>query len=320
LQTNACSPLATNAIANNIWDNFSSRSYKELPAVGSITVHDPISGEPRQYVMPGGGRGYTRPASLISLWSTAPFLLNNTVGDLIPGEYAVGANGYSVNPDASVAARMKAFDDAIRKLLWPERRNGDSIIKDGFALEAGEGERLPGVVDRTLELSYLRVPIGYLPDGVQKLQGFGARIAPWLFGEGGVEIGPIPVGTPINLIANLDLLGEENATPAAKLQHLGRVVDLLKEVKGALKSLPPKQQYVQEYGAKPSAERAAYEEKLNSAAREAFLPLVPKLLAFNKCPDFVVNRGHYFGTRYLAGETPLSDEDKEALIEFLKTF
>ena len=33
LQTNACSPLATNAIADNIWDNFSSASYKQL-AVG----------------------------------------------------------------------------------------------------------------------------------------------------------------------------------------------------------------------------------------------------------------------------------------------
>ena len=32
------------------------------------------------YQMPAGGRGYTRVPSLISLWSTAPFLLNNTVG------------------------------------------------------------------------------------------------------------------------------------------------------------------------------------------------------------------------------------------------
>jgi hypothetical protein len=37
LQTNACSPLATNAIKDNIWDNFSSQSYKDLPSVGSIT-------------------------------------------------------------------------------------------------------------------------------------------------------------------------------------------------------------------------------------------------------------------------------------------
>ena len=47
LQTNACSPLARNALADNIWDNFSSQSYKDLPSVGSIKVKDPITGADR---------------------------------------------------------------------------------------------------------------------------------------------------------------------------------------------------------------------------------------------------------------------------------
>jgi hypothetical protein len=34
----------------------------------------------------------------------------------------------------------------------------------------------------------------------------------------------------------------------------------------------------------------------------------------------VVNRGHYFGTDMLPDEPGLSDEDKKALIEFVKTF
>jgi hypothetical protein len=46
--------------------------------------------------------------------------------------------------------------------------------------------------------------------------------------------------------------------------------------------------------------------------RRILRTLVPDLLSVNKCPDFVVDRGHYFGTQ-------LSDADKEALIEFLKT-
>ena len=46
----------------------------------------------------------------------------------------------------------------------------------------------------------------------------------------------------------------------------------------------------------------------------------PALLALNKCPDFEVNRGHYFGTGMVAGEPALTDNDKRALIEFLKTF
>jgi hypothetical protein len=59
LETNACASLATNALAGDIWDNFSSQSYKDLPSVGTIMVHHPISGEPRAYRMPAGGRGYT---------------------------------------------------------------------------------------------------------------------------------------------------------------------------------------------------------------------------------------------------------------------
>src|SRR5260370_11836139 len=84
LQTNACSPLATNAIGGNIWDNFSSQTYKDLPSVGTITVHNPLTGEPREYKMPAGGRGYTRPPSLISLSSPAPFLFNHSVGKFDP--------------------------------------------------------------------------------------------------------------------------------------------------------------------------------------------------------------------------------------------
>ncbi len=55
-------------------------------------------------------------------------------------------------------------------------------------------------------------------------------------------------------------------------------------------------------------------EKLSSEAAAAELrKLVPELLAANKCPDFVEDKGHYFGT-------DLADNDKRALIEYLKTF
>jgi hypothetical protein len=37
------------------------------------------------------------------------------------------------------------------------------------------------------------------------------------------------------------------------------------------------------------------------------------LLNVSKCPDLITDRGHYFGT-------DLPDEDKRALIEFVKTF
>src|SRR5258708_16279076 len=84
LQTNACSRLATNAIAGNIWDNFSSQSYKDLPSVGEITFYDPYSGEPQRYRMPAGGVGYTPGPSLLSVWSAAPLLPNNRVRPFHP--------------------------------------------------------------------------------------------------------------------------------------------------------------------------------------------------------------------------------------------
>jgi hypothetical protein len=270
LETNACSPLATNAIKDNIWDNFSSASFKSLPSVGSIQVHHPITGEPYEYQMPGGGRGFTRPASLISLWSTAPYLLNNTVGNF----YWSG----------SVEDRMKSFEDGITQMLWPEKRDGNGMFM------TRSGKELPGIVDRTPGMTYLSAAAGFLPDALQPLVGIGHRWLPWLFDEGGVEIGPIPEGTPINLIANINL------------DEPKKVLKVLFAVKKALKDLP--------------------EDATNEQARAVFAPVVEPLLSVNKCLDFVVNRGHYFGTDYLSeseGEPGLSDVDKLALIEFLKT-
>ena len=51
-----------------------------------------------------------------------------------------------------------------------------------------------------------------------------------------------------------------------------------------------------------------------------FSDAVPKLMELSKCPDYVVNRGHYFGTSLFTDEPGLSDADKTALISLLKTF
>jgi hypothetical protein len=51
----------------------------------------------------------------------------------------------------------------------------------------------------------------------------------------------------------------------------------------------------------------------DEAAKKVFANLVPDLIKANKCPDFIEDKGHYFGTE-------LPDADKRALIEYLKTF
>jgi hypothetical protein len=275
LKTNACSPLATNAIAGNIWDNFSSQTYKELPSVGEITIYNPMTGEPRQFKMPGGGRGFTRPPSLISVWSTAPFLLNNSVGKF--------------NPSPSVEARMESFQDSIEKMLWPEKREKDSVL----------GDKVPGVIDRTTTRSYLRVAPGYVPDMLKSLVGWGSRLFPTIFKEGGIEIGPIPPGAPVNLLASMDLLSD-GADLAGRIDHDRKVLEVALKLKHDLVAL----------GSNPS----------DDDARKVFANVVTPMMELSKCPDYVVNRGHYFGTSYFSEEPALSDQDKRSVIEFLKTF
>jgi hypothetical protein len=266
LETNACSPLATNAIGGNIWDNFSSQSYKDLPSVGQVKWYHPYTGEEHTYTMPAGGRGYTRPPSLVSLWSTAPFLLNNTVGR------------FESSP--SVEARLRAFQDGIEQMLWPERREKDSLL----------GSRIPGRIDRTTEPTYLRVATGYLPEFMQPLVE--DRLVPKFGENAGIAIGPIPAGTPVGLLSNVNLLSEES-DPVKRLAYDRRVADLVLKMVKDLAALP--------------------NNASDTQARETFKNLVEPLLAVSKCPDLIVNRGHLFGTT-------LPDPDKRALIEFLKTF
>jgi len=268
LQTNACSPLATNAIGGNVWDNFSSASYKQLPSVGAITVYDPFTGQPRQYQMPAGGRGYTRVPSLISLWSTAPFLLNNSVGKF--------------DPSPSVEARMGVFQDSITKMLWPDKRDKDPVF----------GAKIPGLIDRTTATSWIRIPTGYLPDVIKASRQALNWLVP-VFDQKGIELGPIPEGTPVDLLASLDPLPPVGASLRERLAHDNALVKVVVQLLHDLKALP----------------QGATDEQ----ARQVFANLGEQLFALSKCPDYIVNRGHYFGTQ-------LSDSDKQALIAFLKTF
>jgi hypothetical protein len=297
LRTNLCSPLATNAIRNNIWDNFSSESYKTLPSVGWASYSDPYTGERRRRLMPAGGRGYTRPPTLISLWSTAPYLLNNRVGRF--------------DGDPSVQHRVDAFDFAIRQMLWPERRDKDALF----------GDRVEGVIDRTSGESRVFLPESYLRDLAPLGTGFLKKhLGPWFDKEGNISFGPIPKGTPISALTNINPRGPENDD---RRQQLKGDIGQLQKVIGLMKALGRIFLGIKE---NPPADDKAMLARFQGAR--------PWLRSLSKCPDFVVNRGHYFGTRqfvnragltadeqwWIGNETPLSDPDKEALIAYLKTF
>lgn len=109
--------LASNGIKGHMWDNFTSITYKELPAVGAVDYFNPITATAATFDAPGGGRGYYRPASLVSLWATAPYLHNNALGV------------YLDNP--SVKGRLVAYFDGIRRVLWSETRTNRSLLLSG---------------------------------------------------------------------------------------------------------------------------------------------------------------------------------------------
>lgn len=245
--TNASRAAATNAMRGHIWDNFSSETYKTLPAVAPVVVKHPYDNTDVTIRIPGGGPGYYRPPSLISLWSSAPFLHNNAIGPREPA-------------DPSVAGRMTAFQESIEKLLLLKPREN--------------------IVWRTTQKSYINIPTTYVPPVLQKL-----IIDPRLKdSQGNYRIGPIPQGMPVNLLSNVDL---ENGGDL-KLGRLGlSITAALLDIR--LRNLN--------------------DQQATARLRE----VIPHLMAVNKCPDFVEDRGHLFGTQ-------LPESDKRALIELLKTF
>lgn len=210
--TNAARALGTNAKFGHLWEQFSSKTYKQLPSPGKLTLENPFdTDKPIEFEVPGGGTGYYRTPSLVNAWATAPFFHNNSLG--------------KYTKDPSVAGRVNAYTDAMEKLLWSEKREG--------------------IIKRTTTDSALRLPLGI-------------RI-------------PIPQGTPVNLLANLD---QRNLISKIASREFLEKIDL---------------------SGKP-------QQKLTNL-----------LLQVSQSPDFIEDKGHPFGWE-------LSDEDKKALIEFVKTF
>ncbi len=86
--TNLCRVLTTNWEEGKLWSEFSSQLYKDR--------------------IKSGNRGY-RTVPLAGIWSTAPFLHNQSVGKWAP-------------PDATPARRAAVFEISMRELLSEERR------------------------------------------------------------------------------------------------------------------------------------------------------------------------------------------------------
>jgi hypothetical protein len=114
--TNFSRSAGSNPEQGHIWEDFSSLDYKHLPQVPEIhNLYNPVKPrKPISFQIPAGGPGYYRTPTLIDAWATAPFFNNNSLG-IFTG-------------DPSVSGRLRAYQDAMEKLLWPERRPGVKSI------------------------------------------------------------------------------------------------------------------------------------------------------------------------------------------------
>ena len=248
---------ATRAVARTGWrPRLGQLLVRDLQEAAGRRRHPGVGPVHRQRQAVAGARGRARllPAAVADQrLGSAPFFHNNALGKHVAG--------------VSVDERMEAFDDAITKLLWPERRDG------------------AGSIWRTHQESWLQVPESYIDGPLARLLRKDMRVDPDT-GARYFAFGPIPAGTPVNLVANTDL--ELNG--AGKARRLARfavsTVKVLKKIKN--------------------------EELTGDAATQELMKLVPDLYALNACPDLIEDEGHYFGT-------DLPDADKRALIEFLKT-
>jgi hypothetical protein len=381
--TNSVGSVATNAMSGQIWDNFSSDVYKNLPAVGPIKIYNPylsmftnaeqtaatqdFYGHNDSYLPPSGGPGYIVPTPLVGVWATAPFLHTNALGHKLAGP--------------SLTQRLAAFDDAIAKLLSKKERSKSPVRRVGDL--RGDKEKYaandPGFIYRTTEPSVLHLPgkfirpimetifgkfivhvctifiwLGFIAlsilcawkggslfacaltiltaalDIVLILGSHFDKIYPeiWVvpvvlfvivgiiwalrsneevariyFGSmtiafviagifanefvsgsfGDVNIGPIPKGFPVQLITNIN-----PEAPKADLLNASASV-----ARGILKVQRNKL-------AGPEA-LAAFEQEC-----------APQLLKVSKCPDLVLDEGHWFGEE-------LSKQEKRDLAAFLKS-
>jgi hypothetical protein len=329
VKTNASRAMASNGIKGHMWEDFSSETYKNLPAVGKITSWNPSTGQSFEWEAPGNGRGYYRPASLVGLWATAPFLHNNTVG--------------LFNNDPSVKGRLEAFDDGIRRLLTPgktdeeaaaARYNWTTVASDQRSSGPGPINQATtdrfktdhGLIWRTPKETHLHIPAADVMTGIMGVTSgpilwfvshpwilpvvflivailllVRSRAHTWrrkggilllvvalifvgaaaiIVGVIDINLGPVPAGTPVDLLANI------NPAEGRKISNIRELVGLMKQVKKA---------------SNPTERKEANDK------------LVTKLLSMSNSPDLVMDNGHYFAK-------DLAQQELEDLIDLLKTF
>ncbi len=165
VKTNSARAFGTNAKRGHVYDNFSSETYKTLPLIGDLEFYNPYNeAQPIKFS--------PKEKNVGAGYYRVPSLVSLWTSAPFFHNNMLG----TFNGDPSVSGRLEAFQDAAEKLLWPEKRLGKNSIW------------------RTQNECYLHLRKEFVPKPLQKFAG----------SDGYLKIGPVPKGTPINLLANLE--------------------------------------------------------------------------------------------------------------------
>jgi hypothetical protein len=176
--TNAQRAMGTNAMAGWTWGQMSSQTYKDQrKKIVTLVDHDKDGNERPLYnpltkkydIHWQGHEAFYRTPTLVSIWASAPYLHNNSIG--------------RYTGDPSVKGRMEAFEDAMEKMLWPEKRDGINSIKRTTAVTSLP-DIFPGLQPHLKSFDDMKLEIFELPAGtpVNLLMSFNPKHVPSILG------------------------------------------------------------------------------------------------------------------------------------------
>lgn len=352
LKTNSQRAVATNATEGDVWANFSSKDYKSLPSVGTLEVTIPLGPEKSvkiPYLVPGGGRGYYRTASLTSVWSSAPFGHSNSIGRQPTrpygttdgagtptpewGDVVAGLQTAEVDPRfVSIEGRLELFEDAFEKLLSPDKREG--LVKVTQS-ETGVAAGVRQLRSALLRLVHRRV-VDHLVEDAGK--AFAELLAPTVGEEvarkKGEELAEALRPQLERMVAQFAEQHASELNPAAVLQDVTNAL----AVKAGEQGVTPETVNLLKQKIEPLIEgkRTALQLRipkgtpinlfmnqdltglpylLAEIARSGRMTpdLVIRMFELATCPDIVEDTGHYYGMH-------LSPEERRDLKEYVKLF
>ncbi len=281
-----CRALHSNHLEGHLWQEYGSETYRSRAPDKNLPE------------LSGGGRGYYRNVSLLSVWAHAPFMHNNAIGPELCGhpkgsDHAgdkeidlyrspwVDESGRTIDPakappcvpyDPSVEGRLGIFEASMDALLNPKQRGRKvSVLDDPIHVDVGlrayDGKTEKRIVGLTLEF----------PPGSPATYFGSFQHKPFFRDLVLAKTQPAKLESQL-----VERFGPDKGRQLAK--DVARMAD---EARGVIDN----------------------PERLFVMAKEHLDTIKPLYLS---CSAVVENEGHTFGES-------LSAEDKKALIAFLET-